>query len=160
MKHYRLGYDFLFLPQKSFKYKNDYIGAMGINVLFKVINDDGSEKFFDSADGGLRDQAIAFHNGENYYLSELIKCSFDREKIITFNPNISLLRRINFSFSWEIESYCKDIDKGILEPEIITETEFMDIMKNNKDTFDNSDNYSAQTTSYFTQEVDTTSLKL
>ncbi|PAF27355.1 hypothetical protein CHH61_03795 [Shouchella clausii] len=158
MKQYRLGYDFLFLPRKSFKYKNDYIGAMSINVLFNVFNDDGSEKFFESDDGDLRDQTIAFHNGEHSYLFKLIICSFDREEILTFAPNISLLRKSDFSFSWEIESYWKDIDKGFLEPEKITETEFMDIMKNNKDAFDNSDNHSAQTTSYFTQEIETTSL--
>ncbi|WP_240504005.1 hypothetical protein [Bacillus licheniformis] len=54
---------------------------------------------------------------------------------------------------WEIDSYTKDIDKGILEPKLITEAEFMDIMKNNMDTFDNSNNRSAQTTAYFTQEL-------
>lgn len=53
----------------------------------------------------------------------------------------------------EIDSYTKDIDEGILKPEGITEAEFMDITKNNIDTFDNSNNRSAQTTSYFTQEI-------
>lgn len=153
MKQYRLGYNFIFLPQKSFHYKNEYIGAMCINVLFKVFNDDGSEKFFESGDGNLREQAI-FQNENEFYLAELLICSFDRDEILTFNPNVSLLRKAGFSFSWEIQSYDKAIDEGILEPEEITEAEFMDIMKNNIDTFDNSNNHSAQTTSYFTQEIE------
>ncbi|WP_276206051.1 hypothetical protein [Bacillus licheniformis] len=39
MKKYRLGYDFLFLPKGgTFSYKDDFIGAMTVNVLFKVFN--------------------------------------------------------------------------------------------------------------------------
>jgi|APAga8741244001_1050109.scaffolds.fasta_scaffold35210_1 hypothetical protein len=160
MKQYRLGYDYLFLPQKSFNYKNEYIGAMSINVLFKVFNEDGSEKLFETDEEELLDQAISYQDGE-HYLFELIICSFDKERIIKFNPNISLFKKkefINFSFSWEIESYWKDIDKGILEPEKISENEFMDIMKNNKDTFDNIDNQSAQNTTFFYQEIEAASL--
>lgn len=160
IKYYRLGYDYLFLPQSSFNYKNEYIGAMSINVLFKVYNEDGSEKLFETDEAELLDQAISYRDGE-HYLFQLIICSFDKEKIIKFNPNISLFKKkelIDFSFSWEIESYWKDIDIGILEPEKITETEFMDIMKNNKDIFDNIDNQSAQNTTFFTQEVEKSSL--
>lgn len=41
----------------------------------------------------------------------------------------------------------------IVEPETISEEEFMDIMKNHIDLFDVSDNYPTQTTSYITREV-------
>ncbi|PDY14147.1 hypothetical protein COO16_04075 [Bacillus pseudomycoides] len=158
MKQFRLGYDFLFLPKGSFSYKGDFIGSMAVNVLFKVFNTDGQEILFESDE--LKEQKLYFDGG-SCYLQDLIICSFDRENILNFEPNISLLKKFKseLQLQWEIDSYTKDIDKGILEPELITEAEFMDIMKNNIDTFDNSDNRSAQTTSYFTQEIETTSLK-
>ncbi|UNT53589.1 hypothetical protein [Lysinibacillus capsici] len=42
---------------------------------------------------------------------------------------------------------------GVLEPEDISEVEFMELMKNNMGLFDIRDNYPAQTTSFFTQEI-------
>ncbi|PEM69336.1 hypothetical protein [Bacillus pseudomycoides] len=158
MKQFRLGYDFLFLPKSSFSYKGDFIGAMTVNVLFKVFNTDGQEILFESDE--LKEQKLYFDDG-SCYLADLIICSFDRENILNFEPNISLLQKLKseLQLQWEIDSYTKDIDEGILEPELITEAEFMDIMKSNIDTFDNIDNRSAQTTSYFTQEIKTTSSK-
>lgn len=158
MKQYRLGYDYLFLPNNSFSYKDDFIGSMAVNVLFKVFNDDGKEILFESDE--LKEQKLYFDDG-SCYLQDIIICSFDRENILNFEPNISLLKKLKdtLQLQWEIDSYTKDIDNGILEPEWITEAEFMDIMRNNIDTFDNSDNCSAQTTSYFTQEIETTSSK-
>lgn len=158
MKQYRLGYDYLFLPSNSFSYKDDFIGSMAVNVLFKVFNDDGKEILFESDE--LKEQKLYFDDG-SCYLQDIIICSFDRENILNFEPNISLLKKLKdtLQLQWEIDSYTKDIDNGILEPEWITEAEFMDIMRNNIDTFDNSDNCSAQTTSYFTQEIETTSSK-
>lgn len=151
MKQYRLGYHFLFSANPEFKYKNGDIGGMSFDVLFKMHDESGEEIFFESDDEGER--VITSRNGKTYYLFELITCSFDREEIITINPNTPLVKELDFSLSWEIESYFKAIDRGILESEEITESEFMDIMKNNKDAFDNSDNRSAQTMAYFTQEI-------
>lgn len=150
MQQYRLGYDFLFSPKESFSYKGDFIGAMAVNVLFKVFDTDGQEILFESDE--LKDQKLYFDDG-SCYLSDLIICSFDKESILNFEPNISLLKKLKGTVQWEIDSYTKDIDEGILEPEWITKATFTEIMKNNIDTFDNRNNRSAQTTSYFTQEV-------
>lgn len=155
MKQYRLGYDFILLPNGSLSYKDDYIGSMCINVLFKVFDDNGQELFFESNDDKLPDQVINLENGETCYLYQMITCSFDKENILTFEPDISLLRNFKYSLEWEIVTYWKDLTKGIVdEPMKITESEFMDIMRNNIDTFDNSNNRSAQTTAYFTQEIE------
>nr|WP_181217380.1 hypothetical protein [Bacillus subtilis] len=153
MKKYRLGYDFLFIPKGgTFSYKDEFIGAMAVNVLFKVFNAQGQEILFKSDD--LKDQKLYFDEG-SCYLYELVNCSFNRENILNFESNISLLKKLKaeLQLKWEIDSYTKDIDKGILEQKLIKEAEFMDIMKNNMDTFDNSNNRSAQTTAYFTQEL-------
>ncbi|WP_255287363.1 hypothetical protein [Bacillus pseudomycoides] len=150
MKKYRLGYDYLFLPSKSFYYKDDFIGSMSINVMFKVFDDKGNENLFESEE--LNDQKLYFENGNSCYLTDLIRCSFERVNILNFEPNIKLLKYCDYSLQWEIDSYTKDLDEGILEPKLISGDEFMDIMKNNIDLFDNSDNNLAQSTSYFTQE--------
>jgi hypothetical protein len=151
-KKYRLGYDFLFLPKGSFTYKGDLIGAMAVYVLFKIFNAEGKEVPFEANE--LKDQKIYYSEGF-CYPSDLLICSFDREDILKFELNVPLIEKFKGSLQvqWEIDDYTKDIDKGILEPETITEEEFFDIMKNNIDTFDNSDNRSAQSTSYFTKEI-------
>ncbi|OQR53187.1 hypothetical protein [Bacillus sp. CDB3] len=150
IKKYRLGYDYLFLPSKSFSYKSDYLGSMSINVLFKVFDGEGNEKLFESEE--LNDQKLYFENGNSCYLTNLISCSFDRENILNFEPNILWIKQCDYQIEWEIDFYTKDLDEGILEPKNISEAEFMDIMKSNIDLFDNIDNYPTQNTSYFTQE--------
>ncbi|OBZ15835.1 hypothetical protein A8L34_27695 [Bacillus sp. FJAT-27264] len=152
MKKYRLGYDFVFITGGSFHYKDDFIGAMSVYVLFKVFNANGEELFFESDE--LKEQKLYFEGG-SCYVSSLLSCSFDTKNILNFNPNTPLLEKFKgeLKIQWEIDGYTKDIDEGILEPKFISESEFMDIMKNNINAFNISDNYSAQSTSYFTQEA-------
>lgn len=153
MKMYRLGYDYVFLASKPFNYKNDFIGAMNIDVLFRAFKD-GQEIFFKSND--LLDQKIVLNDEESCYLYNLLYCAFNKDNILDFRLNPRLMNRCNYNLSlqWDIVSYYKDLDKGFLEPELISESEFMDIMRSNLDNFDNSNNRSAQTTSYFTQELE------
>jgi hypothetical protein len=153
VKKYRLGYDYLFLSSKPFHYKGELIGAMSINVLFKVFYE-GEEQLFESEEF-LIDQKIQLDNGKTCYLSDLIRCSIDKKNIINFNPNMSLIRNLDYSLSWEIDFYTKELSKGKLEPTEISEAEFMDILKNNIALFDISNNHPAQTTSYFTKEMGT-----
>ncbi|MED4057163.1 hypothetical protein ACQRXC_28700 (plasmid) [Niallia taxi] len=151
LKKYRLGYDNILLPKKSFIYKNNYIGAMSFDLLFKVYDEEGNEKLFESEE--LIEQYLQFNNGNSCCLSDLVSCSFDNKSIIKFKPNVPLLKESGYKVKWEIDSYWKDIDKGVLESEEISESEFMDILNSNKELFDNSNNYSAQSTAYFTREV-------
>lgn len=153
MTKYRLGNDFLFLPMSTFSYKGDLIGSMAVNVLFKVLNKDKQEILFESSEA--EDQKLYFDGGD-CYLDELVICSFDRVNVLDFTINEPLLEKFKgeLQLEWEIHSYDKHIDKGIFEPELITEAEFMDIMRNNINTFDNSNNRSTQTTSYFTEVIE------
>lgn len=153
MKKYRLGYDFLFLPKNSFSYKNDFIGSMAVYVLFKVFNGDGQEIIFES-DEFFIEQKLHF-DGDSFHLHNLVNCSFDRENILNFEPNNTLLNKFKdkLHLQWEVYGYTKDIDNDVLVPKSITEAEFMDIMQNNLDTFDNDNNRSAQTTTFFIQEL-------
>lgn len=151
MKKYRRGYDYAFIAEggRSFNYKEDLIGGMSINVLFKLFRD-GQEIFFDK-----EDETIDLNGKEHCYLFDLLTCSFDRETILRFDLNTKLLNKSDsaIEIKWEIDSFQKDIGDGFLVCELITEKEFMDIMKANLDRFDNKDNKGAQTTSYFWKEV-------
>lgn len=156
MKKYRLGYDYLFLANKSFDYKGDFIRTMAINVLFKVFDEDKNEMLFES--DNLEDQRLYFKNRNSCYVSDLYNCFIDKNYIFKLIPNISLLKESGYTVKTSIYSYTKAIDKGIskgifLEPEIIEEDEFKDIMKNNINLFINATNSPAQSTSYFTEEV-------
>lgn len=152
-KKYRLGYDYLFLPKETITYKNDLIGDMSITVLFKLYDEKGNEKLFESEKMG--DQSISLKNGERCYLSDFINCVFDREKIFEFELNPLFIKHLEGSLSWEVVHFEKGIMKSrfSVDSKEISKEEFMDIMRKHLDFFDVKDNYPAQTTSYITREV-------
>lgn len=152
MKKYRLGYDYLFIAKKPFNYKGDFIGAMSINVLFKVFDELDNEVLFESNE--LEDQRLYFKNGNSCFLNDFYNCFIDKKNIFVLASNRPLTEESGYKFSFEIDSYTKDINSDfVLEPEFITRDEFIDIIKNNIDFFDISTNNPAQSTCYFANEL-------
>ncbi|MDM0701405.1 hypothetical protein ACV30B_14555 [Clostridium perfringens] len=159
IRKYRLGYDFLFLPNRTFKYKGELIGGTSIMVLFKIYDMNGNEILFETEGEELKEQTIKLKNGEECYLCDLFYCSFDKEKFkedqtFDFSPTMNVIMS-NCRISMEIHSYTKDIEvkKVILEPENIDREEFNDIMLNNLERFDVTDNKPAQSCAYIAVEV-------
>ncbi|MGU8438673.1 hypothetical protein ACV3OB_15135 [Clostridium perfringens] len=159
IRKYRLGYDFLFLPNRTFKYKGELIGGTSIMVLFKIYDMNGNEILFETEGEELKEQTIKLKNGEECYLCYLFYCSFDKEKFkedqtFDFSPTMNVIMS-NCRIAMEIHSYTKDIEvrKVILEPENIDREEFNDIMLNNLELFDVTDNKPAQSCSYIAVEV-------
>ena len=129
IRKYRLGYDYLFLPKRTFKYKGDLIGGISIMVLFKIYDVNGNEILFETKGEELKEQTIKLKNGEECYLSELFYCSFDKElfkenQTFDFSPTMNVIMS-NCRIAMEIHSYTKDIEvrKVILEPENIDREE-------------------------------------
>lgn len=156
-RKYRLGYDYVFLPKKSFEYKGDKIGSMSIIVLFKIFDIEGNEILFETKEEKLKEKPLKLVNGEKYYLCDLFKCCFNKElfrksKTFNFIPTKKIIID-NYIVVMDINFYTKDIDKDISEPVQIEEKEFNDIMLKNLDLFNVSDNKPAQSTSYITEEV-------
>ncbi|HAT4330911.1 TPA: hypothetical protein I9073_002634 [Clostridium perfringens] len=159
IRKYRLGYDFLFLPNRTFKYKGELIGGTSIMVLFKIYDMNDNEILFETEGEELKEQTIKLKNGEECYLCDLFYCSFDKEKFkedqtFDFSPTMNVIMS-NCRISMEIHSYTKDIEvrKVILEPENVDREEFNDIMLNNLERFDVTDNKPAQSCSYIAVEV-------
>lgn len=157
IRKYRLGYDCVFLPKKSFEYKDDKIGAMSITFLFKILDMKGNEILFETIGDELKEQTLKLKNGEECFLCDLFKCYFDKDQFqesntFDFVPTIYAIKS-GYSVSFEINSYTKDINDGILEAIQIDKNEFIDIMQNNLDLFDTGDNKPAQSTSYIAEEV-------
>ncbi|MBE7106122.1 hypothetical protein FT637_24875 [Bacillus cereus] len=149
---YRLGHDYNFHVKKAFTYKNELIGGMSLDVLFKVYDKNGDEVLFESDQ--LNEQIICLENGETCYLTNFVQCYFDRNNIFRFKPNVSLLEKSGYIVQWEIYGYTKGLGDVFIDGQCISTEEFMDIMKNNIDQFDISDNYPVESNcSYFTQEV-------
>ena len=145
IRKYRLGYDYLFLPKRTFKYKGDLIGGISIMVLFKIYDVNGNEILFETKGEELKEQTI--------------KCSFDKElfkenQTFDFSPTMNVIMS-NCRIAMEIHSYTKDIEvrKVILEPENIDREEFNDILLNNLELFDVTDNKPAQSCSYIAVEI-------
>lgn len=159
IRKYRLGYDFLFLPNRTFKYKGELIGGTSIMVLFKIYDMNGNEILFETEGEELKEQTIKLKNGEECYLCDLFYCSFDKEKFkedqtFDFSPTMNVIMS-NCRIAMEIHSYTKNIEvrKVILEPENIDREEFNDIMLNNLERFDVTDNKPAQSCAYIAVEV-------
>lgn len=159
IRKYRLGYDFLFLPNRTFKYKGELIGGTSIMVLFKIYDINGNEILFETEEEELKEQTLKLKNGEECYLCDLFYCSFDKEKFkedqtFDFSPTMNVIMS-NCRIAMEIHSYTKDIEvrRVIFEPENIEREEFNDIMLNNLERFDVTDNKPAQSCSYIAIEV-------
>ena len=133
--------------------------AIKIMVLFKIYDVNGNEILFETKGEELKEQTIKLKNGEECYLSELFYCSFDKElfkenQTFDFSPTMNVIMS-NCRIAMEIHSYTKDIEvrKVILEPENIDREEFNDILLNNLELFDVTDNKPAQSCSYIAVEI-------
>ncbi|WP_336458154.1 hypothetical protein [Bacillus cereus] len=101
----------------------------------------------------LEDQRLSLKNGESCYLTNLVRCSFDKETILSFERNQSVLKDSGYTIEWTIDSYSKDVGIGFAEAQEISKEEWMDMMVQYRELFDNRDNESAQSVAYFTEEV-------
>jgi len=152
MKRYRQGYDYLFLPNKYLIEKNEMIGALCICVLIKVFDKSGNEIVFET-ENEPKEQRIKTDKRFSKYLSDFFECSFNKDNLFSF-AQTRFVRNSKFTISYEIHHYDKNIlkDSGLV-PEFIEKVEFENLFRKNIALFDNPDNYSAQTTSWFWEEV-------
>ncbi|MDM0612416.1 hypothetical protein QTH09_15485 [Clostridium perfringens] len=157
-RRYRLGYDYVFIPKKTFKYENDLIASTSILVLFKIYDINGNEILFETNEEELKEQKLSLRNGDECYLCDLFKCYFNIFKTSSSNPPFDFmpteyLFKSGYVVNFTIIKYTKDINTEISEPILIDEKEFVDIMKKNLDLFDVSDNKPAQSIAYIAVEV-------
>lgn len=157
MKKYRLGYSYLFLADR-FMYKCDDIGALTINVVFKVHEKNGKELLYSGT--GDPDDIFVYMLDSNrkVYACDLFRCSvLNRDTLFELIPQPELLKPLG-SVSFEIVDYTKETvykdNPYFCSPTYISKEEFEDIFRNNFERFDTTDNKSAQVPSYFTQEVE------
>lgn len=151
MVKYRLGYDYVFIPNKPIIYKEEDISSMSVDVLFQVFDEKGQERLFEGKE--LTDQRLLLKNGESCYLTDLVRCSFDKEAIVAFERNQRLLEGSGYTIEWKIDSYAKAVGIGYSEVQEISKEEWMGLMVDYRELFDNRDNESAQSCAYFTEKV-------
>ncbi|WP_253206816.1 hypothetical protein [Bacillus toyonensis] len=148
---YRLGYDYVFIPNEPIVYKGEDVSSMSVDVLFQVFDENGQERLFEGKE--LTDQRLLLKNGSSCYLTELVRCSFDKETILSFERNQRLLEGSGYTIEWKIDSYAKAVGIGYSEAQEISKEEWMDMMVQYRELFDNRDNESAQSVAYFTEKV-------
>ncbi|HDW3055149.1 TPA: hypothetical protein RMI67_002777 [Bacillus cereus] len=151
MVKYRLGYDYVFIPNESIVYKGEDVSSMSVDVLFQVFDESGQERLFEGKE--LTDQRLLLKNGSSCYLTELVRCSFDKETILSFERNQRLLEGSGYTIEWAIDSYAKAVGIGYSEAQEMSKEEWMDMMVQYRELFDNRDNESAQSCAYFTEKV-------
>lgn len=154
MKKYRIGYSYLFLADR-FMYKGDDIGALTINVVFKVHDKNGKELLYSDTDDCF---VYMSDSNKKVYACDLFRCGVsDKDNLFELIPQSELLKPLG-NVSYEIVGYTKELvsrdSPYFLSPEYISKEEFEDIFRNNFERFDTTNNKSAQVPSYFTQEVE------
>jgi hypothetical protein len=149
---YRLGYDYVFIPNEPIVNKGEDVSSMSVDVLFQVFDENGQERLFEGKEL-LTDQRLLLKNGATCYLTDLVRCSFDKETILSFERNQQLLKGSGYTIEWTIDSYAKAVGIGYAEAQEISKEEWMDMMVHYRELFDNRDNYSAQSCAYFTKKV-------
>lgn len=147
---YRFCYDYLFVPSTNILIENKIITGLSIYVKFNVYLN-GKELFFTSED----DMLFAIDSCHKKYLHNLIHCIYNKESMFEFLPTPMLKYAENrgYMISYEIASYYwnVEVNDGFSQTELISKKQFEDVFRNNIDSFDNSDNYPAQTLSYYAE---------
>lgn len=128
MKKYRITYEALFLPRpiNGFDYKGKHIDSLSLYFLYRYFNPKtGEELFFQQGEQPIRE----------------FNCSIDKEHIYQMIP----LHKSYCKVTYELhECYLYQTQY----PERITCEEALDILKENFQWWDNSNNKPTQCTSY------------
>lgn len=153
MKKYRLNYDKLFIAKggiKGFEYNGEIIEALHIYFEYQVLDETGHEKFFTcSDDEEMNEQLI-----DGYDLNSFYKCYFDRNSKCgyTMTPT-KIAKQSDFNVIYRVES-CFKVLRDEDYPSLISYEEFCDILLNNAEHLDISDNTPAQSVSYGANEIE------
>lgn len=130
MKQYRILYEALFLPRplKGFEYKGKQIEALALHFLYR---------YFDSKTG----KEIFFKQGEQPVRE--FNCSIDKEHLYQMTP----LHRTDCKVAYKLYE-CYIHSRLEQNPEMISCEDALDILKENYQLWDNSNNKPTQCTSY------------
>ncbi|MDU2658331.1 hypothetical protein [Clostridium perfringens] len=158
-RKYRLGYEYAFIPKRSFRHKDDAIDSISITILFNIYDKAGNEILFESKGEEFTEQKIKLDDIGEYYLFELLECYiFDKslflgEYLYKFFPIPQLLDS-EYMLMFKFLKFKKDIilNDGFTKSIEIEEAEFNEIMEINLGIFNNK----TRVKSYITQEADDT----
>lgn len=162
---YRLGYDQLFLADPKVEIENETITALSILLQYKLYDiENDLEILFTGED--LEGQSIGKEIGcysdevgvphrqlDDVFISNFIECSFDKysKNYIKMVVLEEKLKNRGYRLEYKIAEYYKDIDEnGISIPTKIFKEDFIKIMEENLNNFDNTNNKPTQSTSYET----------
>lgn len=138
---YRLGSDNVFLPSKAIPDREDYIGEIGLDIKYKLIN--------------LRKNKEEIANEGSFlsiYPANYLFCYFDRDypDYIKINVKEKELKELGYKLEYEIDGYYKGLSSDVsicaVFPLSITKEEFYKILEENLELFDNNDNKPTQKT--------------
>lgn len=156
MKKYRLCYDKTFIAKRcieGFEYKGEIIEALQIYFEYQVFDKTGNEKFFTCFDDeDMKEQFI-----DGYDLNSFYKCCFDRNSkcgyTMTPTTPTKQVEESGLNITYNVDS-CFKMLRDEAYPTLISYEEFCDILLNNAEHFDISDNKPAQSVSYGANEIE------
>lgn len=162
-KQYRMAYDALFnYWGESLFFHEKKVAGTDVFFQFSVFKGE-SELYFGKEEEPLDISALKIQwNGtikKKIWLIDLIDCSVDKEQgfCVRETEIAKRLRKGGYSFLYKPIEFLIDVFENENEvcsyPITVDKTTFINFITNNYEGFDNTDNYHAQSTAYFSIEV-------
>ncbi len=152
MKKYRLAYDNLFSPNdpvKGIVYKNEQIFDLMLFLVYKVFDESDNEVFFENE--RVTNHMLEYVQGKRCYLNDFYSCKIDENLIVEITPNSKLMEESQLRVEYSIGGCLKFLSEN--NPIIIDYQEFKDILTNNFEAYNTTNNRPTQSTSYSAVEI-------
>jgi len=152
LKKYRIMIDNLFIANtnEGFTYKDETIIDLSLLLVYIFRHKKtGDELLFSKSD--LEHQTIEYTSGENCSVSNFFSCHYDKQNGFVVVPN----KELHAKSEYEVTCVIANCFKSHSASEIISiqKLEFVDILVNNAEYLDTTDNKPTQKPSYSTIEL-------
>ncbi len=143
MKKYRISYDKYFTCKNDYiKYKNEEIDGIAIYFEYHIKDKKTGKEIFFTCEDEPYEQRFIDHSCNSFY-----RCDYDKNSDTGFTMTALSYKDLkNYEITYTVDSCFKWL--GWSNPVSISYEEFIDILKNNSDAFDYSNNKPAQSTAY------------
>lgn len=144
MKRYRICYDKMIVAHGELKINGHLCGGLAAYLEYQVFDKStGDEIFFTCGD----DEEPSEQKVCEHYLNDFYDLAYDKDSGFTIIPAEELKNLKDCEVKYRLSMFAKSIDindNGLYEDVSISEEQFIKILKENRESFDNADNNYAQ----------------
>jgi|SRR5699024_2806915 len=156
---YRYSYNFLLLADENFKYEDNWLNGVSVDIFLKLFNNHGKEVLFDDDETEKKvkiPHSSPFFLNDEGYLHELVNVYFNpnADRYVDIHINDEILDKSGYTLEYTIGGYEKEISDNNKEDELMTaipipDEEYINIIDSNISKFDNNMNSPAHVSSLY-----------